>query len=44
MDNVIIKGKDATSVFDDEIVFNILVACEYYNCKKNITENDLKMK
>lgn len=44
--NVIIKGKDAVSIFDDEIVYDVLVASEYYNSieliKKNKIEDDLK--
>ena len=44
--NVIVKGKDAVSTFDDEIVYNVLVASEYYNSieliKKNMIEDDLK--
>lgn len=38
----LIKGKDAVSVFDDEIVYNILVACEYFNGKKKIPDGKLK--
>lgn len=40
--NVLIKGKDAVSIFDDEIVYNVLVACEYYNARKGIPGSDLK--
>lgn len=40
--NVLIKGKGATSLFDDEIVYSILVACEYYNSKQAIPDNELK--
>lgn len=40
--NVIIKGKDAISLFDDEIVYNILVACEYYNSMQSIPKNELR--
>lgn len=40
--NVLIKGKDAVSVFDDEIVYNVLVACEYYNSKSTIPDTVLK--
>lgn len=43
--NVIVQGKDAVATFDDEIVYNVLVAAEYYNSieqiKKNKIENDL---
>lgn len=31
--NVIIKGKDAISIFDEEIIYNVLVAHEYFNIR-----------
>ena len=34
--NIIINGKNAISIFDDEIVYNVLVAAEYYNCLDRI--------
>ena len=40
--NIFINGKEATNIFDDEIVYDILVATEYYNSKSQIPENDLK--
>lgn len=39
--NVIIKGKDAVAIFDDEIVYNVLVAAEYSNSKSNIPQNKI---
>lgn len=39
--NVIIKGKDAVAIFDDEIVYNVLVAAEYSNSKSNIPQNQI---
>lgn len=42
--NIIIKGRDAASLFNDEIVYNILVACEYYNSMQAFIDNDLKCK
>lgn len=44
--NIIIKGKDAVSTFDEEIVYNVLVAAEYYNSlgsiKRDKVGDDLK--
>ena len=40
--NVLIKGKDAVNIFDDEIVYNVLVAYEYYFQQSNIDSNILK--
>lgn len=40
--NILIKGKDAVSLFDDEIVYNVLVASEYYNSKEKIPNNELR--
>lgn len=40
--NIIIKGKDAVSVFDDEIVYCVLVAAEYYNSIENIKQNKIE--
>ena len=40
--NVIIKGKDAVSIFDDEIVYNVLVAVEYSNSINSIPDNPIK--
>lgn len=40
--NVLIKGKDAVNIFDDEIVYSVLVACEYYNARKSIPDSELK--
>lgn len=40
--NLIIKGKDAVAIFDDEIVYNVLVAAEYSNSIKEIPQNNIK--
>ena len=40
--NVLIKGKDAVNIFDDEIVYSVLVACEYYSARKSIPDSELK--
>lgn len=40
--NVIVKGKDAVSTFDDEIVYNVLVAAEYYNSMEHINKNKIE--
>lgn len=40
--NVIIKGKDAVSIFDDEIVYYVLVACEYFNAKESVPKSNLQ--
>lgn len=40
--NVIINGKDAINIFDDEILYSVLVACEYSNMKATITCESLK--
>lgn len=40
--NVIIKGKDAINIFDDEIVYSVLVAYEYYSSRQRIENNDLR--
>lgn len=40
--NVLIKGKDAVSIFDDEIVYNVLVACEYYNAIISVPNTELR--
>lgn len=40
--NVLIKGKDAVNIFDDEIVYSVLVACEYYNARESIPNSELK--
>ena len=37
--NVYIGGKEAVSIFDDEIVYDVLVACEYFEHKKEIVNN-----
>ena len=37
--NVYIGGKEAVSIFDDEIVYDVLVACEYFEHKKEIANN-----
>ena len=34
--NLIINGKDANSLFDDEVVYDIMVACEYFQDKISI--------
>lgn len=39
--NTMIGNKDAVSIFDDEITYNVLTACEYYNSKNSTIENDL---
>lgn len=39
--NIIINGKEATTIFDDDIVYSILTACEYYNAKSSIPANAL---
>lgn len=39
--NVIINGKTATAIFDDEIVYNVLVAAEYYNNLKQINGDEV---
>ena len=31
--NIIINGKDAVTLFDDVVTYNVLVASEYYNCR-----------
>lgn len=38
--NIIYNGKNATSIFDDEIVYDVLVAYEYSNSIKQIKESD----
>ncbi len=40
--NIIIEGRDAVSIFDEEIVYNVLVAAEYHNSKINLNENQIK--
>lgn len=40
--NIIINGKDAINIFDDEILYSVLVACEYSNIKTNISSEALK--
>jgi hypothetical protein len=40
--NLIIKGKDAVAIFDEEIVYNVLVAAEYSNSIRDIPSNDIK--
>lgn len=40
--NVFISGKDAVSIFDDEIVYDILVASEYYNTIDQIPNTALR--
>lgn len=40
--NIIIKGKDAVNVFDDEIVYDVLVAYEYYLALSKTESNGLK--
>lgn len=37
--NIYIGGKEAVSIFDDEIVYDVLVACEYFEHRKEITNN-----
>ncbi len=39
--NIIINGKDAISLFDDEIVYDILVASEYFENRNLIPDSDL---
>ena len=40
--NIIINGKDAINIFDDEVLYSDLVACEYSNMKTAITCDSLK--
>ena len=40
--NIIIEGRDVVSIFDEEIVYNVLVATEYHNSKINLNENKIK--
>ena len=40
--NLIIKGKDAVAIFDEEIVYNVLVAAEYSNSIQCIPDNNIK--
>lgn len=40
--NVFINGKEAKSIFDEEIVYDVLVASEYCNIKKQSTDSSLK--
>lgn len=39
--NIIINGKDAVTLFDDVVTYNVLVASEYYNCRIKIPKNEL---
>ena len=41
MGNVLIKGKDAVGIFDDEITYNVLTACEYCRFLTDKSENEL---
>lgn len=41
MGNVLIKGKDAVGIFDDEITYNVLTACEYCKFLTDESENEL---
>lgn len=41
MGNVLIKGKDAVGIFDDEITYNVLTACEYCKFLTGESENEL---
>lgn len=40
--NVFIGKKDAVRIFDDEIVYSVLVACEYFDARKNTQNKELK--
>lgn len=39
--NVLIKGKDAVAVFDDDITYNVLTACEYCKLLTEDSEDEL---
>lgn len=40
--NIIIEGKDAVATFDDQIVYDVLVAAEYYNSIESIRKNEIE--
>ena len=42
--NILIKGKDAINLFDDEITYNVLVATEYYSLLESVSVKDSKLK
>ena len=42
--NIIIDGKDAVSIFDDEIVYDVLVASEYVNLKNVMMDGQKDLK
>ena len=40
--NIIVKGKNAIATFDDDIVYNVLVAAEYFNSIEQIKSNSIR--
>lgn len=40
--NIFINGIDAITIFDEEIVYNVMAACEYCNARSSIAKSNLK--